>query len=291
MPKINEIFADSQYTDKRIIEKFLCHFLWFSRESLWLEHNQDVDDDTYNRFVTAYNDYTLKKKPLEYIIWTVAFGGYDFVVNEATLIPRPETEYMIQAVDEYLDSSWRKHVLCDVGTGCGVLGLTTLLHNTELICLAYLSDYYADALVVAQKNYDRLCVEADKDSIIFVHASLLDYFVDRDIQAKDPLLLVANLPYIPDETFEDGVWEAVKNWEPKYAFVWWDDGLDWYRKMFDQLIVYVKDWRISSGCVQFLEMMTWQVDILRKEYGDVFVFSEVKTFHFNIRIVQVDFLW
>ena len=290
MPKINEIFADNQYTDKRIIEKFLCHFLWFSREELWLEHNQAIDDAVYSRFVAAYIDYTVKKKPLEYIIGTVWFGGYDFVVNEATLIPRPETEYMIQAVDEYLQSVWKKHILCDVGTGCGVLGLTTVLHNPDFITRAYLSDYYADALVVAQENYDRLCEGIDTDTIQFFDASLLDYLADEDIQIGDPLVVVANLPYIPDQTFEDGVWETVKNWEPKYAFVWGDDGLDRYRKMFEQLIAYIWEWRIASGCVQFLEMMTWQVDILCKEYGDVFVFTEVKTFHFNIRIVQVDFL-
>jgi len=290
MPKINEIFADSKYTDKRIIEKFLCHFLWLSREQLWLEHNQDIDDVVYDRIITAYNDYTVKKKPLEYIIWTVWFGWYDFVVNEATLIPRPETEYMIQAVDEYLQSLWNKHILCDVWTGCWVLWLTTFLHNTKLIRKAYLSDYYDDALIVAQKNYHRLCENVDTDTIQFFHASLLDYLTDQDIQISDPLAVVANLPYIPDQTFEDGVWETVKNWEPKYAFVWGDDGLDWYRKMFAQLIMYVQDWRIVSGCVQFLEMMTRQVDILREEYGDTFVFTEVKTFHFNIRIVQVDFL-
>jgi methylase of polypeptide subunit release factors len=89
------------------------------------------------------------------------------------------------------------------------------------------------------------------------------------------------LPYIPEETFEQNVADNVKKREPKPAFVGGDDGLDYYRIMLDQLIdLYPKN------LVMFLEMMTWQVDILRQLYDDKFIFEEVKTFHFNIRIVK-----
>ena len=95
------------------------------------------------------------------------------------------------------------------------------------------------------------------------------------------IVLVANLPYIPEETFEANVSDNVKKWEPKPAFVGGDDGLDYYRIMLDQIIGLKPE-----KFVMFLEMMTWQVDILRQLYSDVFVFEEVKTFHFNIRIVK-----
>lgn len=65
--------------------------------------------------------------PLEYIVGKVTFLGNDFVVNKHTLIPRPETEYMIEAINEFVQTS--DLVLLDVGTGCGVLGLSVLLHN------------------------------------------------------------------------------------------------------------------------------------------------------------------
>jgi methylase of polypeptide subunit release factors len=72
------------------------------------------------------------------------------------------------------------------------------------------------------------------------------------------------------------------------AFVWWDDGLDLYRKMFNQLFNFKSEWRIWS-VMMFLEMMTRQVEILQKEFWDKLAFEEVKTFHFNIRIVKASF--
>ena len=101
------------------------------------------------------------------------------------------------------------------------------------------------------------------------------------------LIMTANLPYIPDQTFDENSPANVQKWEPRFAFVGGDDGLVLYRKMFAQLLE-LKDQ--VSDLVMFLEMMTWQVDILRKEYEDVIEFEEVKTFHFNIRIVKARFI-
>jgi release factor glutamine methyltransferase len=75
-----------------------------------------------------------EKMPLEYIVGKVTFLDNDFLVNQHTLIPRPETEYMIEAINEYVKSLELRDpsldlVLLDVGTGCGVLGLSVLLHN------------------------------------------------------------------------------------------------------------------------------------------------------------------
>ena len=102
------------------------------------------------------------------------------------------------------------------------------------------------------------------------------------------------MPYIPEEMFEANAADNVKKFEPKPAFVGGDDGLDYYRTMFGQLFSLFKS-SVPVGTpplakedrlVMFLEMMTWQVDILRQEFGDKMEFEEVKTFHFNIRIVK-----
>lgn len=111
---------------------------------------------------------------------------------------------------------------------------------------------------------------------------MLDFLIHgkRELLDKN-IVLVANLPYIPEETFEANVADNVKKFEPKPAFVGGDDGLDYYRIMLDQIGELN-----PKNLVMFLEMMTWQVDILRQLYDDRFVFEEVKTFHFNIRIVK-----
>jgi hypothetical protein len=78
--------------------------------------------------------------------------------------------------------------------------------------------------------------------------------------------------------------DSVKKREPRMAFVWGEDWLIYYYKMFDQIINFN-----LKNITMFLEMMTRQVDILRSRYSEIFIFEEVKTFHFNIRIVKVRF--
>jgi methylase of polypeptide subunit release factors len=138
------------------------------------------------------------------------------------------------------------------------------------------------------------------DLLDFVNdkSSFVSSFIKEGFSGN--VILVANLPYIPEDTFEANVSDNVKNREPKPAFVGGDDGLDYYRIMLDQ-IIGLQDTR-SPGepragkeqpapfnllpVTMFLEMMTRQVDLLRQLYDDKFVFEEVKTFHFNIRIVK-----
>jgi release factor glutamine methyltransferase len=110
----------------------------------------------------------------------------------------------------------------------------------------------------------------------------LDFLIHgkRELLDKNTVL-VANLPYIPEDTFEKNVADNVKKREPKPAFVGGDDGLDYYRIMLDQIIELK-----PKDMMMFLEMMTWQVDVLHQEFDQYFVFEEVKTFHFNIRIVK-----
>jgi methylase of polypeptide subunit release factors len=111
-------------------------------------------------------------------------------------------------------------------------------------------------------------------------------------------IIVANLPYIPEQLFEDNVEDNVKLREPKPAFVGGEDGLDWYREMLGQIMVIRKrksetgtDYLLPDTgylCL-FLEMMTRQVEILVREFNEHFSFEEVATFHMNIRIVKCMF--
>ena len=66
--------------------------------------DKELSDDSIQKVLTAYKSYVDDKKPLEYVLGHVDFFGVPFVVTEATLIPRPETEYMITAVSEYINS-------------------------------------------------------------------------------------------------------------------------------------------------------------------------------------------
>lgn len=277
--------------------------------------DKELSDDIIQKVLTAYKSYVEDKKPLEFILGHVDFFWREFFVNEATLIPRPETEYMIAATTEYIQeqgtrnkeqgnsnksqvpsSTDQNNLLLDIGTGCWVLWISVLLQNPKYFSHAILTDYFENALEIAKKNYETYKEEilaANKDLTVEFFQSDLLQFMETGINTPSGeelwnIVLVANLPYIPEETFEMNAADNVKKWEPKPAFVWWSDGLDYYRIMFDQLInLKIKNWILKpENFVMFLEMMTWQVDILRQLYDDTFIFEEVKTFHFNIRIVK-----
>lgn len=286
--KIQELLQDPKIQQKRVMENLICHFLNISREDLWTQLDNELDTNIEGKIMQAYDDFVVKKKPLEYVLGYVEFLRNKFKIDERALIPRPETEYMIQAVNEHIQS-WKigqPAVLFDIGTGCGVLWLSVLLHNKDFFEKAYLSEYIEYTLSLARENYENYKNEIWDTDVKLVQSNLISFAWDclknNEFSDKENFLLVANLPYIPEQTFNENVWDNVKNWEPKPAFVGGEDWLDYYREMFQQLF----DFWIKP--IMFLEMMTRQVDILRKEFWEKINFDEVKTFHFNIRIVKAE---
>lgn len=286
--KIQELLQDPKIQQKRVMENLICHFLDISREELWTKLDNELDTNVEWKVMQAYDDFVVKKKPLEYVLGYVEFLKNKFKIDERALIPRPETEYMIQAVNEHIQNGeiGKPAVLFDIWTWCGVLGLSVLLHNKDFFEKAYLSEYIEYTLSLARENYEIYKSEIWNTDVKLVQSNLISFAWDclknNEISNNENFLLVANLPYIPEQTFNENVWENVKNWEPKPAFVGGEDWLDYYREMFQQLF----DFWIKP--IMFLEMMTRQVDILRKEFWEKINFDEVKTFHFNIRIVKVE---
>ena len=286
--QLQALIQNPAYKKKFVLEKLLCHYLDKTRTELWTDAEQELSEELVKKIQEDYRAYEEDEKPLEYILGFVEFFGVRFWVNEHTLIPRPETEYMITAITEELQSRGDSdHILLDIGTGSGVLWCSVLLQNGGKIKEVFLADISADALYVANRNYNDLIDGSLYDTRI-VQSDLCAFLESYSgIIEGRKLIMTANLPYIPDQTFDENSPANVQKWEPRFAFVGGDDGLDLYRKMFAQLLE-LKDQ--VSDLVMFLEMMTWQVDILRKEYEGVIEFEEVKTFHFNIRIVKARFI-
>ena len=286
--QLQALIQNPAYKKKFVLEKLLCHYLDKTRTELWTDAEQELSEELVKKIQEDYRAYEEDEKPLEYILGFVEFFGVRFWVNEHTLIPRPETEYMITAITEELQSREDSdHILLDIGTGSGVLWCSVLLQNEGKIREVFLADISADALYVANRNYNDLIDGSLYDTRI-VQSDLCAFLESYSgvIEGRK-LIMTANLPYIPDQTFDENSPANVQKWEPRFAFIGGDDGLDLYRKMFAQLLE-LKDQ--VSDLVMFLEMMTWQVDILRKEYAGVIEFEEVKTFHFNIRIVKARFI-
>lgn len=285
--KIQELIQSPEYKKKFVLEKLLCHYLNKTRTELWTDAEEELDKALEDKVIEDYRAYEEDNKPLEYLLWYVEFFWIKFFVNENTLVPRPETEYMITAVTEFVSSKDNNdNILLDIWTGSWVLACSVLLQNEDKFDNVFMVDISDKALEVARKNYLNLIGEWKYHTEIMV-SDLCSFLWDNQtvIDGKD-IVLVANLPYIPTKTFEDNAPDNVQKWEPKVAFVWWDDWLDLYRTMFRQLEDLTQN---VHWLTMFLEMMTWQIDILREEFWDKIDFEEVKTFHFNIRIVKAKF--
>ncbi|HSX47645.1 MAG TPA: HemK/PrmC family methyltransferase, partial [Patescibacteria group bacterium] len=181
----------------------------------------------------------LLKKPISYIINSKEFYGYNFLVNEHVLIPRPESELIIELTKtvylNYQKDAKKGHLFSvgDVGTGSGALGITVKLEQPDIN--VDLIDISSEALKVARYNVDNFTL-----NINVIHSDLLN---NSD---KIYNLLTCNLPYVPDD-FEIND-EALH--EPPLAIFGGKDGLNIYRKLFNQLIDrYSKPLYIITECL------------------------------------------
>lgn len=280
-----QLIADSTYTHKFVLQKIIWHLTGWTREELIVHYDEVLTIELLDRIKELYDLYAIHHEPLEYILWYVEYGWLRLQVNKHTIIPRPETEYMIEAVREFFShQNNQSFILVDVWTWSGVLGLSIIHSHATQLRRAVLIDISPDALQVAMANYKDLLQQRKISSDLLVtckEGNLFDiHAISPDkIDMQYPFVILANLPYIPDETFDTNPDRSISH-EPRIAFVGGDDGLDLYRVMFAQVR--------ESGlhCTMFLEMMTWQVDILRQEF-EWLIFEEIKTFHFQIKIVKV----
>ena len=162
-----------------------------------------------------YLERRINREPLAYIFGTKEFYGREFKVAPAVLIPRPETEEMI----ELLKQQPPKGRLLDIGTGSGIIGITAKLEFPELSVT--LSDISPEALTIAKTNAKNLGAK----SLRFVRSNLLEHWIGHTRpQSFDSI--VANLPYV-DENWESSP-ETV--YEPSLALFAEDHGLQLIKK-------------------------------------------------------------
>lgn len=186
-----------------------------------------------------------KHVPYAYLLGAKAFFGRSFLVTPATLIPRPETETLIEAVLTFLSSRAKRSVaegsisVLDLGTGSGAIGLTLAAEIPASRVLAI--DVSEKALHIAELNAKRLKVGGrvrfKKLDILKSNRSLSGVYPDvrrgRD-DKRGIFIVAANLPYLTEATWKRSQPE-VRAHEPKLALVSGDDGLRHYRALFKSL--------------------------------------------------------
>ena len=160
-------------------------------------------------------------EPLPYLTGKQAFFGLDFAVSPAVLIPRPETELLVEETLGWLDAHPEAKTVLDVGTGSGCIAITLATRKLWLTLTA--TDLSAEALEIARQNAETLQV---KDQITFGQADLLP----PGDQSFD--IVCANLPYIPSAKLEQ---VNTLGFEPTLALDGGEDGLSLIRRLLEQL--------------------------------------------------------
>ena len=215
----------------------------------WLHgHNDDVLDGRQLEIARARLDLRLDRVPVAYIIGHKEFYGRAFKVTTATLIPRPESEALIELLEDALPKNERLIAerplrLVDVGTGSGNLGITAKLQHPELDVT--LTDVSRHALNVAEENAETLHADVE----LLQSDLLTSYPFAADI-------LVANLPYVDPE------WERSPETEhePASALFAANDGL----ALIFELIVQTKEKLVVGGKL-ILEADPEQHSAIKKE--------------------------
>ena len=197
------------------IELLLAHVLQKKRMQLYLEFEQGLDEPTLEKLRPLVKR-RVDGEPLQYITGATEFFGLKFVVDRRVLIPRPETELLVETVIARAPATV---VEVGVGSGCIAVTLAKKLPATELWAV----DVSADALAVAQANAARHEVEK---RIRFLESDLLSNLpVSLQVEA-----IVSNPPYIAS-----GDWaklpKEVRDFEPALALTAGEDGLEIIRRL------------------------------------------------------------
>lgn len=177
--------------------------------------------------------------PVEYLTGHAEFCGHDFLVNKYTLIPRIETEEIVnQIIDKLpLPNQNSSFVIADIGTGSGCLGISTAIKMTQLdlknITL-YLSDISSDALDVAKKNAQALLPNSVELKLL-TSDLLLNYPDNLKIN-----LLLANLPYIPSQRIST-LHSSVKDYEPHLALDGGSKGSELINRLLEEIPLHIGD--------------------------------------------------
>ena len=196
---------------------------------LYMEFEDEIPTDILNEFNEKY-ERLLTGEPLQHILGYEYFYGHKFIVNEDVLIPRPETEELVANILAYYDEFFegQKVDVCDIGTGSGAIAITLKKEEPNFTVTA--SDISELAVKTAKQNAVNL--EAD---VNFLIGDMCEPLIDNNIKVD---ILVSNPPYIPqDEEME----HSVKDFEPHVALFGGEDGLKFYRIIFERSKYLLKE--------------------------------------------------
>lgn len=251
-------------------EVLLAHVLGVERIHLYLNYDRPLSPDELARFRELVRR-RAASEPTQYILGRQEFWSLDFEVTPAVLIPRPETEILVEKALELLGAG--PSLVLDVGTGSGAMAVAIAVErkNTRVIA----TDRSFSALAVAKRNAARHSVS---DRVGFVLMDLMQAL------AAGPWfdIIVSNPPYVADAEFLDLAPE-IANYEPHSALRGGgEQGLGLIRKILGQFRDYLK-----PGGSLLVEIGKGQAEILEKELPGAAEFEFIRDYSGIKRVLHV----
>ncbi|MFW7431703.1 peptide chain release factor N(5)-glutamine methyltransferase [Vagococcus carniphilus] len=211
----------SSFLEERNLEPTLAEYLILERKEwtktdLLLNFKKEVPQEELTAFESDLNQIA-RHVPVQYLIGSCEFYGHRFLVNEHTLIPRPETEELVELIlKENLNESKQ---IVDIGVGTGAISLSLKRERPNWQVMGF--DISKEALEVARENAKKL-----KQEVTFLESDVLSgYHLSKKID-----ILVSNPPYISIDEWEE-MDVSVRENEPKEALFAEDNGLAIYKKI------------------------------------------------------------
>ena len=257
-------------------ELLLADVLKCKRLDLYLSFDKPVKDeevDNYRLFVKRRGN----REPLQYILGYVEFYGLTFTVTNDVLIPRQETEILIETALHAIDKEVKVNIL-DIGTGSGIIAIALAKHlpNAQIFAI----DKSKEALAVAKLNAEKHHVE---DRIILMQSDILNSSLPIDEKFD---VILSNPPYVSQDEYH-ALQKEILAFEPDFAVTDFADGLTFYRKIIESSKNYLNQngklfFEIGAGQSGQIKLIFEQHNYssieIRKDYSNIdrVIYGELK---------------
>lgn len=196
-------------------EILLCGILEVSRSKLYILRRESITEEQYKKY-KEYLNRRITREPVDYILGNSEFMGLNFNVNSNVLIPRQETELIVEHANKFIKETKAKNIL-DLCTGSGCVAVSLAYYNDNVSVVA--SDVSEAALEVAKSN---ALINNVSEKIKFIKSDMFNNIIDEKFD-----IIISNPPYVKNDEYK-GLEKEIF-FEPKIAFLADDDGLTFYR--------------------------------------------------------------
>lgn len=190
---------------------------------LMINSSEEVEKEKEEEFLNLINK-RMENMPVRYILGEVDFMGLDFYIEEGVLIPRSDTEVLVEEVLKIIGEDEKLYV-CDLCSGSGAIGISLAYYRKNI--MVDLIDFYEKPEKISKKNIIKNNLE---NQVKFIKSDLLKEPI-KELKKYD--IIVSNPPYIKEDVIET-LMDDVKNYEPRSALSGGDSGLIFYERIVEE---------------------------------------------------------